>query len=67
MTFDAYELCTAELQDRLKPAREQFAAVEEAKAEAAISGKFKKPSAMKQPVKKETLEYETYSFDNGKL
>jgi len=63
MSFDAYELCTAELQNRLKPQREKFEAVEEAKAEAALSGN-KKPSVKDANVKKEVLDYENYSFDN---
>ena len=66
MSFDAYELCTAELQNRLKPQREKFEAVEEAKAEAALSGN-KKPSVKDANVKKEVLDYENYSFDNGEL
>ena len=65
MSFDAYELCTTELQNRLKPQREKFEQVEEAKAEAALSGKMKKPNVKDANLKKEVLEYENYSFDNG--
>lgn len=70
IAFDAFELCTSELQERLKPVRDQFVADEEAKADAAISGKLADKPNLGQPKKakmsdkkaEEKKEYAPYHF-----
>merc|ERR1711881_386903 len=65
MTFDAYELCSPELQQRLKPVRDKFEAIEEAEAEAKMSGKLKAEKIQKNGnanEKEEAKEYERYDF-----
>ena len=71
MTFDAYELCSPELQQRLKPVRDKFEAIEEAEAEARMSGKLKidksKRNGNVMEENEETKEYERYDFPEGNL
>lgn len=64
MTFDAYELCSPELQKRLKPVRDKFEAIEEAEAEAKMSGKLKqeKLNPTKNGENEENKEFERYDF-----
>jgi len=67
LAFDTYELCTPELQERLKPVRDAFEADEEAKAEAAMTGRNNQAgstniSKLKAAQKKVAKEYEPYSF-----
>lgn len=65
MTFDAFELCSPELQQRLKPVRDKFEAIEEAEAEARMSGKLKKDKSKSNgnvAENEETKEYERYDF-----
>uniref|UniRef100_H2Y5T7 Ubiquitin carboxyl-terminal hydrolase n=1 Tax=Ciona savignyi TaxID=51511 RepID=H2Y5T7_CIOSA len=65
MNFDAYELCSPELKKRLQPARNNFEAEEEAKAEAQIAGKLagvKKEKILKKSPEKK--EYERFDFED---
>nr|XP_009862176.1 ubiquitin carboxyl-terminal hydrolase 14-like [Ciona intestinalis] len=64
MSFDAYELCSPELQKRLQPVRDRFEAEEEAKAEAQIAGKL--AGVKKEILKKkdENIEYERFDFED---
>lgn len=67
MTFDAFELCSPELQQRLKPVRDKFEAIEEAEAEAKMSGKLKQEkTSPKNNENEKTKEYERYDFPEGK-
>jgi len=65
MSFDAYELCTSELQKRLTPVRDLFEAAEEAKAEAALSGKQmgEKTNSKMEMKTEEAKEKEFERFD----
>lgn len=71
MSFDAYELCSPELQERLRPVRDKFEAEEEAKAEAQMPGKQAGTKAKLKPqvVKKDETpkEYENFDFPNGNV
>nr|CAB3267544.1 ubiquitin carboxyl-terminal hydrolase 14-like [Phallusia mammillata] len=67
MSFDAYELCSPELKERLRPVRDKFEAEEEAKAEAQIADKLAggKPKTATQQVRKKDeppKEYERFDF-----
>ena len=68
MSFDAFELCTPELQKKLQPVRDMFEADEEAKAEAQLAGKQEgtaKQKNVKQSKKEEAKEWERYDFEDG--
>ena len=68
MQFDMYELCTTELQAKLKPMRDKFDAEEERKNEERAAFKLKGgDAAMNKKAKLEDVEYESYEFDNGKI
>ncbi|XP_076805979.1 ubiquitin carboxyl-terminal hydrolase 14-like [Clavelina lepadiformis] len=65
MSFDAYELCAPELQERLRVARGKFEADEEERAEAQLAGKQSGESKKMQELKKkeeEPKEYERFDF-----
>ena len=71
MSFDAFELCSAELQKKLQPVRDMFEADDEARAEAQLAGKQEGQAKQKNisvnqkdgPPK----EYERFDFADGEL
>lgn len=63
MEFDAYELCTPELQSKLMPMRDKFKAIEDKKVEDSLNIKDKKINDNKIDKK---VKQEPFSFDNGK-
>ncbi|XP_039272036.2 ubiquitin carboxyl-terminal hydrolase 14-like [Styela clava] len=65
MTFDMYELCTPELQNKLSPMREKFLAEEERKNEEKAAIKLKGGDALANlKQEKKDVEYERYDFEN---
>ena len=77
MKLDTYDLCTPDLQKRLKPVRERFASQDEAESEAAIALKqqhkgdkvaMKKAAAKtgKKGAAHKESDYEPYHFSSGK-
>ena len=70
MSFDAFELCSPELQKKLQPVRDMFEADEEAKAEAQLAGKQEGKAKQKSvdPTKKEDAkEWERFDFEDGRF
>lgn len=70
LNFDAYDLCSPSLQERLRPARDKFEAEEEAKAEAQLAGKAAGKGKKSPPEAKANdppKEYERYDFPDGKI
>lgn len=69
MQFDAYDLCSSELQKKLQPVRDIFEADEEAKAEAQIAGRqeggVKQMKVDQKP--KEVKEWEAFDFPDGEF
>ena len=68
MNFDAFELCTTELQKKLQTVRDMFEADDEEKAEAQLAGKQEGTAKQKHtdPSKKETpKEWERFDFEDG--
>merc|ERR1719354_288627 len=61
MEYDAFELCTPELQAKLTPARDQFEALRQKKIEKELSGKDIKNKHDEVKEEKET-RYEPHSF-----
>lgn len=62
MEFDAFELCSAELQEKLSPMRAKFKKLEDKLVEEASQGKQKSESNGKDKDKK--VEYEPFSFED---
>ena len=69
MQFDAFDLCSPELQKKLQPARDAFEADDEALAEAQLAGRqegeIKKKSQSLQPKSKQDKEWEAFDFPDG--
>lgn len=66
MQFDMYELCSTELQAKLKPMREKFMAEEERKNEEKAALKLKGGDAsISQKVKPDEVSYEPFEFADG--
>lgn len=63
MEFDAFELCTPELQDKLAPVRAKFKELEDAQVESESQDKGKNKGDGKNKIK---TKAEPYWFDNGK-
>lgn len=61
MEFDAYELCTPELQSKLTPMRDRFKAIEDKKVEDALNIKDKKPKGEEAEV---AVKKEPFWFEN---
>lgn len=64
LNFDAFDLCTRELQIKLTPMREKFQKLEEAQLEESRSAKGKKN---KKDVEKKETKTEPFWFQDGKL
>ena len=64
MDFDAFELCTKELQAKLTPMRERFQKLEEAQLE---EGRNEKGKKNKKDEEKKKTKQEPYWFPEGKL
>lgn len=63
--FDAFELCTPELQEKLTPMRSKFKEVEDAKLENALKNKDKPKNFNKKDGEdKEKVKREPYCFDD---
>ena len=60
LSFDAYDLCTKELQDKLLPMRTKFKEVSDAEADGKVTGADLK-------VKKEKKVPVPYAFPDGKF
>lgn len=68
MRFDMYDLCTSELQQKLKPMREKFMAEEERKNEEKAAMKMKDaPPAASQTKPTDDVECEPFEFPDGRF
>ncbi|KAF7995458.1 hypothetical protein HCN44_006565 [Aphidius gifuensis] len=61
LDFDAYELCTPELQNKLTPMRDRFKAIEDKKVEDALNIKDKKPKGEETEI---AVKKEPFWFEN---
>lgn len=65
MEFDAFELCTSELQEKLTPMRLRFKELEDAQIEETL--KHKKQEKPKEEAKKCKTKAEPYWFPDGNV
>lgn len=67
MEFDAFELCTTELQEKLAPMRTKFKALEDAQVEESLKNKKHDVNKKEnEKVKKAETKTEPYWFSDGK-
>lgn len=68
MEFDAFDLCTNELQQKLTPMREKFKALEDSQVEDSLDNlkdKKAKGKAAKENEKKRNVKQEAFWFEDG--
>lgn len=64
LEYDAFELCTAELQSKLTPMRERFKQLEDSQMEPSFKNKNAKDKKDLEP--KKNVKQEPYWFEDGK-